>query len=111
MIDLEQAVPEQWRGAFRVFILPVVWLFPLQNYLFSFVWYSDYWSVALFKRVFLFLPYVALMAALWCSMLSVYTLLFRGGRLRYISTVLVLWWDVARSIWLFWAGMGKFLFV
>src|SRR5205807_3912142 len=32
-------------------------------------------------------------------------------RLNLLGTLLVLWWDVARSVWLFWAGMGKFLLV
>src|SRR5207249_7312463 len=27
------------------------------------------------------------------------------------GTLLVLWWDTARSTWLFWAGVGKFLLV
>src|SRR5438552_7683005 len=75
------------------------------------LWYSDRLGTAVLKRIVLALPYVCVMVGLWCSMLAVYTLLVRGNRSRFIGTVLVLWWDVARSTWFFWAGMGKFLFV
>jgi len=49
------------------------------------------------------------LVGLWCSMLAIYTLLFRYQRLKFIATLLVLWWDVGRAAWLFWAGMGKFV--
>jgi hypothetical protein len=111
ILDLVQAVPEQWRGFFHVFVLPIRWLFPLQSYLLHGSWYADLWGVALLKRIFLFIPVVSVIVGLWCSMLAIYTLLFRSGRLKFIGMLLVLWWDVARSTWLFWAGMGQFLFV
>jgi hypothetical protein len=90
---------------------PIDWLLPLQGALLSAAWGSESPEVALVKRIFLLLPILAVIVGLWCTMLSVYTLLFRSGRVRYIATLAVLWWDVMRSTWLFWMGMGRFFWV
>lgn len=111
MTDIEMAVPEQWKGIVRVLILPIQGVMQVQGYLLTHAWQSDMVGVSALKILFLLLPALAVVVGLWCTTLSAYALMFRNDRVRYIGTILVLWWDVARSTWLFWAGMGKFLFV
>jgi len=109
--EIEQALPEQWRGFFRVISFPIAWLFPFQSFLLSWAWNADIAGMTVLKRLFLLLPAVGVVVGMWCSMLAIYTLLFRGNRSQFLGTFLVLWWDATRSTWLFWAGMGKFVFV
>ncbi|MBI3551429.1 MAG: hypothetical protein HY077_02825 [Elusimicrobia bacterium] len=109
--DIEQSLPEQWRGFFRVLSFPIAWLFPFQNFLLGSIWSSDLAGVSLAKRLFLLMPALGIVAGLWCTMLGIYTLLFRGRRAHFIGTVMILWWDLARCTWIFWAGMGKFVIV
>src|ERR1044071_9606843 len=111
MNELDTAVPDQWKGAVNLITVPIYWIIPLQNILLNFAWQAEIWSVGLLKRIFLFLPILCAITGLWCTMLSLYTLLFRSNRRNLIGMFLVLWWDAARSTWLFWAGMGKFIFV
>src|SRR5438046_2579793 len=111
MNDIEQSLPEQWRPIFRVFALPIAWLPHFQTLLLTGAWSSDSVVITVLKRVFLLLPAFSAVAAFWCTMLSVYTVLFRWNRSKYVVTLLVCWWDLARSVWLFWAGMLKFVFV
>ncbi len=111
MITISSAIPEQWRGLFELVVVPLNWLLPLQAHILAAAWGSDLWSVSILKKIFLFLPAVSLLVGLWCTLFTCYTLIFRSHRLNLVGTLLVLWWDVARSLWLFWAGMGKFLLV
>jgi hypothetical protein len=109
--EIAQAAPDQWKALLHLLMVPIGWLLPLQGTLLSAAWASESMEVALLKRVFLLLPILAVIVGLWCTMLSTYTLLFRSGRVRYIATLAVLWWDVVRSTWLFWMGLGRFFWV
>jgi hypothetical protein len=111
MNNLGTNIPEQWRGLISLIALPILWFLPLQSYLIHFVWFSDIWGLGILRRIFLLMPVMCSIVGLWCTMLSVYTLPFRSNRTHVVGMFLVLWWDVARSTWLFWAGMGRFLFV
>src|SRR5439155_1656159 len=35
------------------------------------------------------------------------TLPFRAGRTRFVSLILLAWWDAALSVWLYWVGMVR----
>jgi hypothetical protein len=61
------------------------------------------WEMAL-KWVFLLLPAGVLVAGVWCTMASLYTLPFRSGRGGFLTALLMSWWDAGRSVWFFWAG-------
>src|SRR6267142_5337484 len=111
MNNLEPAIPELLKGLSRLFVLPVNAVLSVQAIILNFAWNADHWAVTLLKRIFLYMPTVAVVLGLWCTLFTCYTLIFRGERLHLLGTVLVLWWDVTRSVWLFWAGMGKFLMV
>jgi hypothetical protein len=61
------------------------------------------WEIAL-KWIFLLLPASLLVAGVWCTMASLYTLPFRSGRGGFLTALLMCWWDAGRSMWFFWAG-------
>ena len=52
----------------------------------------------------LLLPVGLLVAGVWCTMASLYTLPFRSGRGGFLTALLMSWWDAGRSVWFFWAG-------
>jgi len=63
------------------------------------------------KGVFLLLPTALLIAALWGSILSLYTLPFRSGRGAFLGALLMAWWDAGRMTWFYWAGIARFALV
>src|SRR5438445_6048917 len=63
--------------------------------------------MAALKYVFLLFPGLLGVVAVWCTGLSVYTLPFRSGRTRFVSLVLLAWWDAALSVLLYWVGMVR----
>src|SRR2546425_11818619 len=97
MIDrLIAAFPEAWRGVAELAAAPIAWLPRLQQILIGFFLDSaSGWAVAA-KCVLLLFPVLLGVAAAWCTGLAVYTLPFRSGRIHFISTLLMAWWD-ARS--------------
>src|SRR2546422_172701 len=106
--EIEQLLPPQWRGVFKVATVPLAWLGPFQSGLFSLVWSTNpMWAIP-FKRFFLLLPVICTVVGLWCSMISLYSLVFRPYRVKFITSILILWWDAVRAVWLFWAGMLRF---
>jgi hypothetical protein len=48
---------------------------------------------------------------IWSTQLSIYTLPFRSNRIKFITTLLLSWWDGARAVWLFWVGLFRLLVV
>jgi len=109
--DIEHALPEQWKGLYRFLILPVYWIVPFQEHLIDLAWNSSFGGVLILKRIFFVLPTLGLIIGIWCSMLAVYTLTFRSNRAQFVGAILIMWWDLLRNTWLFWAGMGKFLWM
>lgn len=110
MLD-SSTVPTQWQPFVQLLTLPVYWIPGLQKFLINLAWSSDIWYMALAKRVFLLLPIVLVIVGLWCSMLSVYTLLFRPNRHEFLRSLLITWWDALRTIWFFWAGFFRLAFL
>ena len=96
--------PAEWQGAVFALIAPMIWLAELQ------------WSAAqaliggpsaagVLTWVTLLLPALLVAAGVWSTLVSLYTLPFRSGRGRFMTSVLMAWWDAGRTIWLFWTGM------
>jgi hypothetical protein len=63
--------------------------------------------VAALLSVALLLPALLLIAAMWSTMVSLYTLPFRSGRMGFVTAMLMAWWDAGRVVWLYWAGMAR----
>jgi len=108
MIDrIIAKLPEAWRGPAELVAAPIAWVPVLQQTLMSFFFDSQPGWMAALKYVFLLFPVLLGVVAVWCTGLSVYTLPFRSGRTRFVSLILLAWWDAALSVWLYWVGMVR----
>ena len=80
------------------------WIVDWQAVLFGFTLSgATAWEIAA-KWIFLVLPVGLLVAGVWCTTASLYTLPFRSGRGGFLTSLLMSWWDAGRSVWFFWAG-------
>jgi hypothetical protein len=102
---------EQWQEILRILLIPLVWILPFQKSLLNFFLHSSSAWEAIAKYLFLFFPVLLLLGAVWCTMISVYTLPFRSKRVNFVSTLLLAWWDAARAVWLFWVGLFRLVIV
>src|SRR5678816_476697 len=108
MIDrIISKLPEAWRGPAELLAAPIAWVPVLQQTLISFFFDPQPGWLAALKYVFLLFPVLLGVVAVWCTGLSVYTMPFRSGRTRFVSLVLLAWWDAALSVWLYWVGMVR----
>jgi len=109
--NFEEVLPVEWKGIFRLIVLPISWIIPVQSYLLEAAWTSHDGSIFFFNRIFFLLPVLAVIVGLWCTMLSAYTILFRKNRVQVVTALFVSWWDALRGIWFFYAGIGRFFWV
>ena len=100
-------LPEAWRGPAELVAAPIAWVPVLQQTLMTFFFEPQPGWMAALKYIFLLFPVLLGVVAVWCTGLSVYTLPFRSGRTRFVSLVLLAWWDAALSVWLYWVGMVR----
>jgi hypothetical protein len=100
-------LPEAWRGPAELVAAPIAWVPVLQQTLMSFFFDAQPGWMAALKYTFLLFPVLLGVVAVWCTGLSVYTLPFRSGRTRFVSLVLLAWWDAALAVWLYWVGMVR----
>ena len=100
-------VPERWQEVIDLVLAPIAWIPRMQEALIAFFASpAARWTMAL-KYIFLLIPALLAVAAVWITMLSIYTLPFRASRIRYVSMMLLAWWDAARAVWLYWVGVGR----
>jgi hypothetical protein len=103
-------VPERWREVVTLLLAPIAWIPRMQQVLMDFFLDgSSPPSLTAAKFILLLFPVLLGVAAVWCTQLSLYTLPFRSGRVRFISMMLLTWWDAARAVWLYWVGLVRFL--
>lgn len=96
-----------WRYVLSALIFPTFF----QEQFLRFAWGGqDDLLIALFKRIFILLPVVAILAASWLSIVCLLSVVVRHKRRQYVSTLLVTWWDLGRAIFSFWGGFFKFCF-
>ncbi|MGH7614202.1 MAG: hypothetical protein ACREMW_09230 [Gemmatimonadales bacterium] len=108
LASLQQSVPEQWRGALQFLASGFTWILDWQTIVLGFATSgAGPWEIA-GKGVFLLPPVALLVAAIWCTMASLYTLPFRSGRGAFLTAVLLSWWDAGRMMWFYWAGIVRF---
>jgi hypothetical protein len=86
-------------------LAPIAWIPPVQEALLAFFVAPATPWLTLAKYVFLLLPALLAVGAVWITLLSVYTLPFRPDRVRFVSLMLLAWWDAARAVWLYWVGI------
>jgi hypothetical protein len=64
-------------------------------------------GVAFLLILALMMPALLLIAAVWSTMVSLYTLPFRSGRMAFVTAMLMAWWDAGRVVWLYWTGFAR----
>lgn len=62
------------------------------------------------KRLFLLLPVAAIILACWLSVACFLTVIIRPNRQEYVKNIFIKWWELGKSIALFWGGIFKFVF-
>ena len=87
------------------------WIIDWQRQVFQVAVFGDSFWTAVAKAVLLFFPAVVLVAGVWGTMVSLYTIPFRSGRGKFLAALLMSWWDVARMAWFYWFGLVRFVLV
>ncbi len=88
------------------------WIVDWQSKVFHFVLGADSILGLIGMVLVLFLPAAVLIAGVWGTMISLYTLPFRLGRAGTLLQALLMgWWDAGRMVWFYWAGLVRFLVV
>jgi hypothetical protein len=100
-------VPERWQEVIGLLLAPIAWVPRMQEVLLAFFMSPASPWVTAAKYVFLLFPALLAVGAVWVTLLSLYTLPFRAGRVRFLSMMLLAWWDAARSVWLYWVGVVR----
>ena len=104
-------VPEPWQSLVEFLLIPLSWIPDMQQSLLSFVLVSSSGWTAAAYYLFLLLPVLLWIGAVWCTQLSLYTLPFRSGRIDFVKLMLLAWWDAALAVWMYWVGLGRFVAV
>lgn len=90
-----------------------VLFFPLffQNAFLMFAWGADdqFW-ISIAKRLFLLLPVLAVILGCWLTIACLLTVVIRQQRISFLTSLLVTWWDLGKSIAYFWGGIIRFFF-
>lgn len=90
-----------------------VMFFPLffQDTVVNFAWgAADQMWLMVGKRTFLLLPAMAFILGCWASIACLLTVVIRQNRRKFLTALLITWWDLGRSIVQFWGGVLNFLF-
>jgi hypothetical protein len=107
LMTLQQTLPDQWQQTLRVLASGFTWILDFQRFVLPFTVTGTTVTAGAAKAVLLLLPTGLLVAALWCTMASLYTLPFRSGRSRFLTVLLLSWWDAGRAAWFYWAGLVR----
>ncbi|HEX7118466.1 MAG TPA: hypothetical protein VF212_06740 [Longimicrobiales bacterium] len=105
---LLEAVPLEWRPAVEFLLAAIAWIPAWQARLLAVVWWpGGSFATMVVTRTLVLLPALLLVAGVWSTMTSIYTLPFRAGRGHYLRTLSLAWWDAGRTVWLFWVGFAR----
>ena len=105
------SVPERWQDVIQLLLAPIAWVPRLQEALLAFFLSPATEWVTGAKYVFLLFPALLGVAAVWVTLLSLYTLPFRSRRVRFVAMMLLAWWDAARAVTLYWVGVLRVVVV
>jgi hypothetical protein len=111
LASFQQSLPEQWRETLQFVASGFTWIIDWQRIVLGFAVTGDSVGMGVLKAVLLLLPAALLVAAMWCTMASLYTLPFRSGRGGFLTALLLSWWDAGRMMWFYWAGLLRFVVV
>lgn len=102
-----ERLPEHWQEIIELLLTPIAWIPEMQQAILDFFLDSPSGWIAAGKFVLLVFPALLIVGAVWCTQLSIYTLPFRSGRVKFITMMLLAWWDAARATWLYWVGLFR----
>src|SRR5438046_8987776 len=103
---IAQLFPAQWQGGVLLLLTPLRWLADWQPTMIQAL-IGGHPAGRLFMWVVLLVPGRVLMAGMWCTALSLYTIPSRSARGNFITSVMMAWWACGRWIWLCWTGMVR----
>ena len=106
-LTMQTLIPQEWSSTVELLSAPVSWLPAWHVTMINFAWGGVSFAEILLKRALVLMPMLLVIVAVWCTMVSLYTLPFRSGRGGFLTAMLRGWWDVGRAIWFFWAGMVR----
>jgi hypothetical protein len=110
LASLQQGFPDQ--ETLRLVLSGFTWILDWQRLLLGFAISGDSVGVIVLKGVLILLPCALLVAAMWCTMASLYSVPFRLARTSSLLTALLMsWWDAGRMVWFYWAGLVRFAVV
>jgi hypothetical protein len=109
--QIQQTLPDQWRDALTFLTSGFTWILDWEKLLLGFTVTGYSSGIIILKAVLLLFPAALLVAGMWCTMASLYTLPFRSGRGGFLTALLMSWWDAGRMIWFYWAGLLRFVVV
>lgn len=107
LASLQQTVPAQWQDTFHFLASGFTWILDFESAALGFVLSGPNPAIIVVKSALVLLPCALLVAGLWCTMASLYTLPFRSGRGGFLTALLVSWWDAGRMTWFYWAGLVR----
>src|SRR5919201_544715 len=100
--------PAEWRVPLMVLTAPLRWIPEWQNVLLTSM-NGQHPALIALAGATLLMPVLLLIAGMWSTMTSLYTLPFRSGRGAFVTSLLMAWWDAGRMIWLYWTGLVRFI--
>jgi hypothetical protein len=104
---LQFDVPQQWQGTAQFLASGFTWILDWESTALTFAVTGPTVAAAVVRAVLILAPVSLLVAGLWCTMASLYTLPFRSGRGAFLTALLLSWWDAGRMIWFYWAGLVR----
>lgn len=104
-------VPAQTQDLLDFLAAPVSWIPGVQKMLVGMVLHHSSVEVTVASYLLLLFPTLLAISGIWCTMLSVYTVPFRSGRVDLLKMLLLAWWDSALATWTYWVGLGRFVIV
>lgn len=105
LIDL---FPAESRAVLLALTAPLRWIPEWTTAVLNFMTGQNPGMVALLA-VALLMPALLLIAGMWSTMVSLYTLPFRSGRGGFVTALLMAWWDAGRCVWLYWTGIARLM--
>ena len=100
--------PAEWRGTITVLSAPIRWIPEWTNVALTSM-SGQHPAVIALAAVALLMPVLLVVAGMWSTMVSLYTLPFRSGRGAFVTSLLMAWWDAGRCIWLYWTGAARLM--
>ena len=101
--------PANWRPAILVLTAPFRWLATWQGFMMRWTFGHDQTIGFVAGEILLIIPVLLIFAGTWSSAASLYTVPFRSGRGRFLTLLLMTWWDAGRCILFFYTGMVRVL--